>query len=434
MVALFSVENFYLLLLLFVPLSVQLRFILPEPPADLFLPTEPMLLVLLFLFLFRAVNSREVSARLFTQPFSILIIIMLVWMAITSITSVSPLISIKAFISRVWFISGFYLFSQLLFKGRDKMVRSFKFLTLGIIPVLVYNFIRLAQVGFFNQKAAHSTMWPFFNDHTSFGAAIAFIIPVVIYIIVSEHRLYRRLFWVIIVAILFTGLLFSYSRAAWLSLAVASILAVVLLLRVPWKIIASGVITIITVVIISWGSIINFLESIRQDSSADISDHIKSAANITTDASNMERINRWKAAYRMVREKPLLGWGPNTYQFNYAPYQMQAERTIISTNFGDRGNAHSEYFGSAVDSGIPGALLYLSLVIYALFTGIRYTFIQDNRMLRLFMIAVVTGLATYAIHGMLNNFLDTDKLSAPFWISIAVIASMNEELKGREID
>lgn len=37
--------------------------------------------------------------------------------------------------------------------------------------------------------------------------------------------------------------------------------------------------------------------------------------------------------------------GAGTYQFNYSVYQLNEEKTYISTNLGDKGNAHSEYLG-----------------------------------------------------------------------------------------
>ena len=35
------------------------------------------------------------------------------------------------------------------------------------------------------------------------------------------------------------------------------------------------------------------------------------------------------------------------------------------------------------------------------------------------------ALVTYFVHGTLNNFLDTDKLSLPFWGAFAVITVMS---------
>ena len=60
------------------------------------------------------------------------------------------------------------------------------------------------------------------------------------------------------------------------------------------------------------------LEKNSQDSSDSFVEHIESMSNVTTDASNLERINRWKSAIRLFQERPHLGWGPGTYQFHYA--------------------------------------------------------------------------------------------------------------------
>jgi hypothetical protein len=35
------------------------------------------------------------------------------------------------------------------------------------------------------------------------------------------------------------------------------------------------------------------------------------------------------------------------------------------------------------------------------------------------------GLITYFTHGFLNNFLDTDKLSVPFWGFVAIIVALD---------
>jgi putative inorganic carbon (hco3(-)) transporter len=39
------------------------------------------------------------------------------------------------------------------------------------------------------------------------------------------------------------------------------------------------------------------------------------------------------------------------------------------------------------------------------------------------MVAVFLGLLTYFIHGLMNNFLDTDKASIPFWGFAAMLVA-----------
>jgi hypothetical protein len=40
-------------------------------------------------------------------------------------------------------------------------------------------------------------------------------------------------------------------------------------------------------------------------------------------------------------------------------------------------------------------------------------------------LAALAGLVTYYIHGLLNNFLDTDKISVPFWGFTAMIVAID---------
>jgi hypothetical protein len=39
--------------------------------------------------------------------------------------------------------------------------------------------------------------------------------------------------------------------------------------------------------------------------------------------------------------------------------------------------------------------------------------------------AVLVGLVSYYLHGLLNNFLDTDKISALFWGFTAMLVAMD---------
>jgi O-antigen ligase len=127
----------------------------------------------------------------------------------------------------------------------------------------------------------------------------------------------------------------------------------------------------------------------------------------------------------MFKDKPVFGYGPGTYMFQYAPYQLTGDRTIISTNSANGGNAHSEYLGPLAESGFLGPITVLVLIIVVLYTGINaYGRTADKRLKTLVMSAIL-GLITYYIHGTMNNFLDTDKLSVAFWGFTAVIVAID---------
>lgn len=111
--------------------------------------------------------------------------------------------------------------------------------------------------------------------------------------------------------------------------------------------------------------------------------------------------------------------------FLYAPYQKPSEKTIISTNGGNRGNAHSEYLGPLAESGILGLATFLGLIISVIIVSIKTYQRIDEPLVRGILRLAFLGLITYYLHGFLNNFLDMDKASAPFWGFTAIIASLS---------
>jgi putative inorganic carbon (hco3(-)) transporter len=430
LLAFISIGKFLFLTVFLVPVSIQLRFIFPDTPADIFLPTELMLTGILILMIFKVFISREISRGILLNPISIISFCLLGWYFITSLTSTMPEVSLKSTIARLWFFAGFYLLAAELFRKVERIRYYFYTYIAGMIPVVIYYLIRMWQAGIFNQKAAYKAIRPFFNDHTAFGAALAFCIPVIVYFLFKrEFSGTKKTVIFLLLAVFSAAFLFSYSRAAWLSLFVAALVVSILLLRISWKVVLPATICLIVIISLSWASLRMRLNENKQESSNNIERHLQSIANVRSDVSNMERINRWKSAMRMLREKPYLGWGPATYQFKYAPFQIASEKTIISTNYGEGGNAHSEYLGSLVDSGIPGLVLYVLLLFFSLRKGIIIWETHRDKQIRNLALALVAGLITYAVHGALNNFLDTDKISALFWGMIAALVAIDIRMK-----
>ena len=285
----------------------------------------------------------------------------------------------------------------------------------------------------FEEEPANYVMSPFYNDHTIYGAMLVMFFPALIFFMLNKKYSASIKFGAFLFLVIYTiALIFSYTRAAWLSLVVALVAYFLLLLHIKFRTILFAFIVTCAVLFAYQTEIVMKLQKNRQDASQDFDKHIESISNISTDASNLERLNRWSAAFRMFAERPFFGWGPGTFSFQYAPFQHSQEKTIISTNMGDRGNAHSEYIGPLCESGVLGTLTFIAIVICTLLTGFRlYYTIQDNETKKLVLITLL-GFITYIVHGALNNFLDTDKASVPFWGFIAMLVAIDVYHKNRE--
>jgi len=156
-----------------------------------------------------------------------------------------------------------------------------------------------------------------------------------------------------------------------------------------------------------------------------LDERLESVANITSDASNLERINRWTSAILLWQERPVFGWGPGTYAMVYAPFQLSRNLTIISTSSGTKGNAHSEYLGPLAEQGLIGMLLMLTLVGWIIYTGISVYIRLEPSPVKIILLVAILGLITYFAHGFLNNYLDTDKATVPVWGLTAFIVMLD---------
>ena len=350
---------------------------------------------------------------------------MFTWMIITTVTSEMPIVSIKFFVSRLWFIIPSYFLCARLFKDPKNINRFVWLYILGLIIVVFYTIYNHALHGF-DGDTAHWVMSPFYNDHTAYGAALAiYIVLCVAYLFMPNMKSSRRLGVIIALCILIVAIILSFCRASWISLIAALGVLICVLLKIKFKYIAVISVVLIGLFFTFQQQIFDSLSKNDQDASGNIAENIQSMTNITTDASNLERINRWNSAIRMFKERPIFGWGPGTYQFVYAPFQESRNKTIISTNSGDMGNAHSEYIGTFSEQGVPGALLVVTIVVVFMYCGLMTYRRAKNRESKILVLAATLALFGYYIHGTLNNFLDTDKLAVPVWSCMAIITAID---------
>lgn len=419
----YKFEKAFFLAVLSTPLAVNIGNY--DLGISISIPSEPLLLGVLLIFALKVIIEGYPDKRILRHPVTVIILISLLWFFITSCTSVRPVVSFKYFASRLWFVIPMFFLGAVLFKD-IKNVKTFGWAyVLPLIIVIAITTFEHWQYGF-SEKSGHWVMQPFYNDHTAYGAILSLFLPMIIgFAFDRKNTPVNRTIAIITTLILFGALYLSFSRAAWVSVAFAAGVLILILLKIKFRWIAMTFVVLLAVFFTFKFEILDKLEKNKQDASANFIEHIESISNISSDASNLERINRWQSALRMYHEKPVFGWGPGTYQFEYAPYQSSREKTIISTNLGDLGNAHSEYIGPLAETGMPGFLIVIALMITVIYTGLKVYRKATDEQVKLLALTITLGLITYYVHGVMNNFLDTDKASVPFWGFIAILVALD---------
>ena len=308
-------ETGLLCMALLTPFAVNMALM---PKMELSMPVEPMMILFSLMFFFRVLASRSYDMRLLKHPVSIALLASVAWMLITSCTSELPLVSFKYWLARLWFIVPFFFAAAQIFRDKKRIRQFFWCYAIGLIAVIC---IATAKtVGNFSDlQTLHRVMKPFYTDHTAYGCVIALCLPAAFYFIFRRiSKGWSRFLFLAISALLIVGLFFSYCRAAWLS--VLGAIGVYVLIRlgrkVKWMVLLFGI--GVGVFFVYQNDVLYQLGKNHQDSSYDLAGQIKSISNISTDASNLERLNRWASAIRMWKERPIMGCGPGTYQFLYA--------------------------------------------------------------------------------------------------------------------
>lgn len=422
----FSIDKSLLFITFVTPLSLLVD--VEQLGISFTLPTEPLLLGMMLIFYLKLLIERRYDTRALYHPVSLTIVFYLLWMVFTTISSSMPLTSFKFFLSNLWFITCFYFIALQLFKKKENIHLWLWLYLVPLIFIILWSIFNHSTYGF-TKQASYWASEPFVLNHGIYGAMIAFFFPmIVVYMFnlrVFTNRPLMSFLMLVLLVIFTTGIILSYTRAAWLGVVAALGFYAWLRLRLRfWTLIAT--LGSLALLFFSFQTQITMaLMENKTDSADDLGQHVQSISNVRTDASNLERLNRWASGWRMLEERPWLGWGPGTYMFQYAPFQKPNEKTIISTNAADVGGIHSEYLNPLVEMGIPGFVLFLLIIGFSLQRAMSlYDRLQDPYIKNTLLIAML-GLVTYLTHGVLNDYLDIDKTALLYWSFLAMITAID---------
>lgn len=426
----YNKEWFFSFCIFIIPLSVGIS--LPGG-SKISLPAELLLVLMAAWIVFQSIKQPESLIKIIAHPLSIILTADLLWMIVTSATSEIPLVSFKRVIVRVVYITALFLFCvQWAEKENNKTKYLFLYALGLIIPIAVTEY-RHIFMGF-NPLGNVELCRPFFDEHTIYGAAIAFVIPFVavaaanskIFSLTRIQIIAIRLLLVILVAAEY----FSFSRAGFLSLIFSFMMYIFLKLHLQFKHLLICIGCVLLVTFIFKNQLIEYSKTnTNQSKTTNLNEYLLSAANLNSNVSNLERWNRWKCAVRMFKERPILGYGPGTFQFVYGPFQHEDEMTRISTTSGNKGNAHSEFLTGLSESGAPGLILNLFWILTAVWYAMRVYYKTENIKDQKIVMAALLGFTTFIFHGFFNAFMDQDKIAGLVFTSIAMIVACDLSLK-----
>jgi O-antigen ligase len=145
------------------------------------------------------------------------------------------------------------------------------------------------------------------------------------------------------------------------------------------------------------GLILNNLES-SFSSSQSFQSRLSTLTEIQGDTSLSQRARYYKAAFESFLEKPIMGKGIGTWEFESIPYErLEMESYVVPYH------AHNDYLELIAETGIIGVILYFGMIFFIFYHLLRKLLDseadQDTKLLSIFLI---TSFCVYLIDSLFN--------------------------------
>ena len=132
------------------------------------------------------------------------------------------------------------------------------------------------------------------------------------------------------------------------------------------------------------------------------------------------RVFLWKAAFRIIRDNPLIGTGFDTYSYYYLPYRYD-EPFLNRNRLAYAENSHNDFLDMAVSAGLFSLFAFLSflfLIIYGAFLNFSRLFQEE----KIIMKASLLSVFLYLIN--INTVFSEISSQLFFWYFLSVILSL----------
>ncbi|MCB0629455.1 MAG: O-antigen ligase family protein, partial [Lewinella sp.] len=369
--------------------------------------------------------------RFFRHPITLLLLLHVAWVLITTVTSGLFLVSFKFALAKIWYVTVFYFLAGHVLQ-REKDVRTyFWVIFLPLMFTVLVTLVRHSAYGF-SFMDVHRVLHPFQRNHVNYAATLTLFFPMVWLSVAWYHRWSKR-WWIIVgsVGILLIAIYLSYTRAAYVALAIALGAYFIIRFRLMRYVLSGALlVTILGVMYMARGNhYLEYAPNYDRTVSHYQFDNLLEATAKGEDISTMERVYRWVAGFYMFKDQPVLGYGPGNFVNFYRPYTVTSFTTYVSDNE-EQSGIHSYYLLVLVEQGVPGLLLFLLLSFYVLIKGEDiYHRCRDRGRKRIVLMVLMTTVVIDSFL-LINDLIETDKVGSFFFLAMAIL--VNQDLKNSE--
>lgn len=256
--------------------------------------------------------------------------------------------------------------------------------------------------------AAGSQATAGFKTPNGLGAYLALMVPIVLSLsfVKWENKKYRFVALLTLVLILWS-LMTTFSRGAWFgtSLGIAFFLAIFLFHKQRSEFYFVFGLSVMMIVLAGW-----LWLAVTRSWDMEFATRYQTA---------QWRWNIWQDCIKMIKDRPFLGHGINTFMRLFETY-----RRDVGTN---PTYAHNCYLQLAAETGIVGLLSFLWIIVGVFRESLRRinTSAMSGDPRVILSMGLLSGIFAFLIHSFFDTHFYSLQLSVCFWFMVAVLMVLN---------
>lgn len=370
------------------------------------------LLLTLFAYLVKKIHKKELPQITFLDKLLILYSILIILSTIFSCDIMKSLdgrvgrregtVVLIAYVVFMFFASKFYKYKKM----------HLDIILFSAVLISFYSFVQfycgidlITGIKLQKYTQAAGTM----GHYNFMGSFVSLILPLAICAFLYKGRKY----YLLSSAIIFSALICTRARSAWLSFLVYSL--IILFVFLKKKVYSKRIICLCAAFLVSFllVNITSNFSPLKRVSTSLNYETQYSYENDDFERLGSGRVFIWKRSIKLVRIHPVFGSGVDTTENMFMKYYKNDVKKFMGDNI-SVDKAHNEVLQIMVTEGIPAAAVYVLIVFYVIYKGYKN---KDN----IIVFSLLCSVISYFVQSMFN--ISNVGIASTYWLFLGIIIS-----------
>lgn len=330
----------------------------------------------------------------FTNPLTLLIMLLAVIMAASIMWSYDKNMAIKETFRFVTYIVLFFIIKYEL--NSRKQIKGLIITSFSSAIIVCI----LGIIQFFQGTAANNRITSTMDNSNNLAAFLILLIFPIIMITIYERKSKNLIAYALVTLLFFIALLMTGSRNSLIGLGVGLIILAIIYNKK------------LLVLFAGLGGISLFIPQIWS--------RVKGIFDYT---QNDSRVRLWKTAIKMIEDHPLLGVGNGNYVSVYQEYikkfpELEYVDHKISAS-------HNSYLKVQSELGIIGECTFIAVLLTAFFRIRNTAKLLEYSYYKFFSIGFTAAMVSFYLMNMFDNLFFVPKTTTFFWVFVGIIEALN---------